>query len=505
MPQITSAQLDAFATFPQCADNQFLPADTLTALSERRLTLKEAHREREVAVRREYIRAFVYSPEVVLNRAFAINEPQIFRDVESDPDSVGDLVAEGRLTIQLLGDEADLRQVLESSTFDRSAAGVLAWEEFLRSYGDGSLRYLKLNSRETGGVIKRFPNMVRTLMRIDEMNDSDAEAIYRAVAREATREGFDAFREFLRQTGEPWVRGRKPTELYRSDVYKKFVLPDGADASAFAIDPDKPFALELKLIADLAYNNNVPATLLRQSFIPMDMPNPLCLPEELYGRRIGDSTLREDVASGVVDHMLGERVTYAAQQAFLVPEWADLTVADVCAIHTWPEWRLFDQSFRLIVDAESPDDFSDRLNRFSLALESFHGRLAREIESTSSGSLQRLRAGSRLLTFIIHPVLTLGGHAIGLPELSGIVAENASGATLEFGLDLGIRFFEGRHRDMHAREIEQFQIRAAGVRKNLSAQIIETAAHAREIERQAEQVQETSTHAPRQRSQAQVA
>lgn len=505
MPVINSAQLDAFATFPQCADNQFLPAVTLAALSEGTLTLDQARRERETAVRREYMRALVYSPEVVINRAFAVNEPQIFRDVASEPESVAELVASERLTIQLLGDEAGLGQVLESSTYDRSALGVRAWQDFLGSYGDNSLRYLKLDPRETSGVRKRFPTMVRTLMRVEEMNDSDIRALYRAVAHEDDPARFDSFREFLRQTGEPWVRGKKPTELYRNDVYKKFVLPDGAESATIAIDRGKPFAVEIKLIADLAYNNNVPATLLRQSFIPMDLPNPLCLPEELYGRRIGDSTLRESVATGVVDLMLGERVFYTAQQALLIPDWADLTVADVCAIQSWPEWRQFDHSFRLIVEAGSADDFADRLRQFSLALEIFHGRLGREIASDQpASSLRRLRNRARWLTFVIHPILTLGGHAVGLPELAGIVAENAVGATLEFGLDLGIGFVEGQHRDAHVQEVEQFQLRAAGLRKNLSAQITQTPAHAHQIERLAEHPPEAYVPAPR-RSQAQIA
>ena len=81
MPTIGSTQLDAFATFPQCADNQFLPLSALKGLYRDNMSLRKATREREQAVRREYMRALVYSPEVVLNRAYAINEPQIFQDV----------------------------------------------------------------------------------------------------------------------------------------------------------------------------------------------------------------------------------------------------------------------------------------------------------------------------------------------------------------------------------------------------------------------------------------
>jgi hypothetical protein len=485
MPVIASTQLDAFATFPQCADNQFLPLGALRDLYRRDMPLKKAMRERERAVRREYMRALVYSPEVVLNRAYAVNEPQIFQDVRKQPADVAELVAKGWLTIQLLDNEQDMSQIIDNATFPRDTNGQKAWRQFLREFGDSQLRYLKLDHSETQAVTNRFPSMVRRLLRVDEMDPEQLTELFKAVAIDGyDAQRLDDFKRFLNEKGEPWVRGKAPTELARNDFYREFVLSrDSPDTSQAGIDSHKEFAYELKLIVDLAYNNNLPATLLRQSFIPMELPSPLCLPSDLFGRGIGQRRVPPDVATGVSDGLLQEEVVYKSQEAFMIPEWADLTVKDVREIRAWPEWREFDKCFRSLVDSTTPDQFFQQTSSLNTALEIFHGRLSREIKSDSSG-LRHLRAGSKVFVSVLHPVLIWAGTPVFGPGAAEIVAAAVDGA-VEFGIDISIGFLEERHREAHRAEIEGFLYRAAGVRKNICT-ALETAAQRREVERIAE-------------------
>ena len=485
MPVIGSMQLDAFATFPQCADNQFLPLGALKGIYQGGLQLKEATRERERAVRREYMRALVYSPEVVLNRAYAINEPEIFRDVRDQPSIVAELVANGWLTIQLLNDERDMLQIMDNAAFPRDADGQKAWRGFLKRFGDSQLRYLKLDHSETQAVTNRFPNMVRKLLRVDEMDSEQLVELFKSVAIDGySAERLDKFKRFLNQKGEPWVRGKTPRELARNDFYREFIFPDDVtDPSRPEIDPRKPFAYELKLIADLAYNNNLPATLLRQSFIPMELPSPLCLPSDLFSRGLGQSRMAPDVGTGVSDGLLQEEMIYKSQEAFMIPEWADLTVGDIYKIRAWPEWREFDRSFRSLVDSATPDQFFRQISGLNDALEIFHGRLSREIKS-DRGSLRHLRIGCKIFLAVLHPVLIWAGALVTGPGAAEILASAEYGA-VEFGIDISIGFLEERHRNTHNAEIEGFMYRAAGVRKNLCA-TLETAAQRSEVEKIAE-------------------
>lgn len=497
MPTIGSTQLDAFATFPQCADNQFLPLGALKGLYRDKMSLRKATREREQAVRREYMRALVYSPEVVLNRAYAINEPQIFQDLRKHPSDVAELVANGWLTIQLLDDEEDMSHIIDGAAFSRDVDGQKAWRQFLRQFGDSQLRYLKLDHSESQAVTNRFPNMVRKLLRVDEMDPEQLVELFKGVAIDGySLERLDEFKRFLNEKGEPWVRGKTPTELKRNDFYRQFVFPDdAADTSRAEIDPHKLFAYELKLIVDLAYNNNLPATLLRQSFIPMELPSPLCLPSDLFGRGLGQSRVASSVATGVSDGLLQQEIIYKSQETFMIPEWAELTVRDVREIRAWPEWREFDNSFRSLVDSIAPDQFFQRVSELNAALEILHGRLSREIKSDDSG-LRHLRAGSKVLLSVLHPVLIWAGTPVVGPGAAEILATAVHGA-VEWGIDISIGFVEERHREAHSAEIEGFMYRAAGVRKNVSS-ALETAAQRREVERIAERPAPASVGPPAQ-------
>src|SRR4051794_29120614 len=166
MPQIKSTELDAFATMPQCLDNQFLPRPVLERVYAGTSTVRDETKARETAARREYVRSLLYSPEIIVNRAFAVNEPAVFEDVIKYPEAVATLIRNKRLTILLLRDETSLTGFMEDPRVVKDKRGVEAWRRFLSRYGEADQRFLRLSPAESEAITGRFPSFVDQLLRL---------------------------------------------------------------------------------------------------------------------------------------------------------------------------------------------------------------------------------------------------------------------------------------------------------------------------------------------------
>jgi hypothetical protein len=474
MPLVRSNQLDGFATVPHCLDNQFLPAGTLRDLYHQRIKPDRARSDRTTAVRREYIRALLYSPEVVVNRAFAVNEPAVFSDLQEHPASVAELIQHGHLTLLMMNDAPSLGTFLEDTPMELNKNGKKAWQAFLRSHGDLDLRYLRLSADENEAVGIRFSSFVRQLFRLEMSTERLAE-LFTAAGVDGKPGSRDAFKEFLRQQARTWLADREGT-ISRTAFYQQFIVPDPNRVAEPDIDPRKPFAVELKLLGDLAYNHNLPVTLRRQSFIPTAMPSPLCLPPDLFPRRVETDDARQN-ASGICDRTLADAGwMYQSQEAFLVPDWADLTAADVRKIQTWPEWQDFRTAQRVVAAVSIPDQFDQRLAELFRSLELFQGRLAREI-TNDKGILRHLKVGARSFRLLVRPIITWAGKLIS-PTLAGEIISDFAAEAIEYAIDIGISFMEQRQE----REVEAFRYRADGVRQNVFAGIRESAEQRQQLE-----------------------
>jgi hypothetical protein len=496
MPVINSTQLDAFATIPHCLDNQFLPREVLAKIYIDDLPVSKAMRARQTAVRREYIRSLLYSPEVIINRAFALNEPAVFGDVRKYPSSMASLINNDRLTILLLNDEPSLSAVMDNPTFQMSEHGKKAWLSYLARYGDAEQRYLKLSDDEGEAVTSRFPAFIRQLLRL-ELADNRLIELFKPVAVDGyTPEKLDAFKAFLQNEAEPWLRDGP--SITRSTFYRHFIMPDGADISKPNIDSGKRYSFELKLLADLAYDHNTPTALRRQSFIPTQMPSPLCLPPDLFSRGPAFGHLDAGTAEGICDRTLsGNEWYYESQETFIVPDWAKLTAEDVCLIQSWPEWTNFRTTQRAVADVIAPDQFDARLRDFFDALRAFQGRLAREIDTPGS-ALRHIKIGAKILKLVVRPVITWAGQLL-LPGVASQILTEVVQEGVEFAIDISIDFLDQRHDQQRGMAIESYISRTDGVRQNVAANIQESPHRLRAVERIAEEpaiaVTDTATSA----------
>lgn len=467
MPLVSSTDLDAFATVPHCLDNHFLPRDVLSQVYRRELRLSTAVRDRASAVRREYIRSLLYSPEVIINRAYVLNEPAVYSDIRDHAESMASLINDKRLTILLLNEEPSLAAVMASPPFTVSSDGKKAWHDFLATYGDASQRYLKLSSDESEEVTGRFPSFVRELFRLD-LPDNRMIELFKPVAIDGyTPQKLGEFKAFLEEQRKQWID--TGAVIKRQSFYERFILPDGADSSKPNIDPTKPYAFELKLLADLAYGHNTPTTLRRQSFIASQMPNPLCLPPHLFSRGLAFGHLGSGTAGGVCDWAMKEKGWYyESAEAFLVPDWAELTASDVRVIQSWTEWVSFRTAQRAVANVATPAEFDARLRDLFAALAEFQGKLAREIEDPSK-VLHRVKAGAKVFKLVLGALITWAGTLLhpGLAREMLDVAQEG----IEFGIDIGICWADGRHEEHHEQAMESFVSHAEGVRQNVAASI----------------------------------
>lgn len=477
---ISSRQLDAFATVPHCLDNHFIPRDVLRRIREGAINARKVMRARGIVVRREYIRSLLYSPEVVINRAFALNEPAVFGDVKRYPASIASLIDNHRLTILLMESEQGLGDFIANPKFQINEKGSKAWGKYLNRYGESNQRYLKLSADEDEAVSSRFPDFVRKLIRLELTDRRLVEMFKSAAIGGYSREEFDRFKRFLQEQGRPWLESGP--RITRTSFYQKFVMPEATDISKPDIDPRKEFSFELKLLADLAYDHNTPTELRRQSFIPMQMPSPLCLPPGLFDRNAASTYLDAGTASRVCDQALNDRQWYyESQDSFLVPDWANLTAEDVCAIQSWSDWTNFRIAQRAVANAASPDKFEERLQEYFKSLEDFQRHLAEAI-NTPEGALGHLRTGARILKLAVRPVVTWAGTMI-LPGVADQILTEFAQEGIEYTLDIAIDFLGRVHDQRHAEAVESFVARTSGMRHNIASNIGESASQRRALER----------------------
>jgi hypothetical protein len=499
MPLISSNDLDAFATVPHCLDNQFLPRDALAQVYRNERRLGSAVRARASTVRREYVRSLLYSPEVILNRAFVFNEPAVYSDIRDHPESMASLINDKRLTILLLHEEPSLSAIMDNPTFEISRDGKRAWRRFLTVYGDAQQRYLKLSQDESEAVTSRFPDFVRVLFRLD-LPDTRMIELFKPVAIAGyTPQGLGEFKAFLDEQRKQWIDSG--ASITRTSFYKRFIMPDGADISKPSIDPGKPYAFELKLLADLAYGHNTPTTLRRQSFIATQMPSPLCLPPQLFSRGPAFGHLGSGTAGGVCDRAMTDAGWYyESAEAFLVPDWAELTASDIQTIQSWPEWVSFRTAQRAVANVATADQFDTRLAEMFAALGGFQGKLAREIQDPGK-ALNRVKMGAKVLKLVVRPVVTWAGKQL-LPGLASEIMSEVVQEGIEFAIDISIDFLDRRHEEHHEQAVETFVSHTEGVRQNVAASIHATSPRMEAVEAIA---QRPSPPAPETKSPAQKA
>ncbi len=420
---VDSRDLAPIAVVAQCLDNQWVSQDLLTRMIERRQSYEDraVARRRAVDSRAEYLRAVLNSQQVIVNRAFFMNNPVVYRD----------FVKEGRSrrTVLRLLEERVLVPFLvtedspgEAPPFTLDTAGWKAWRRLLDDAAPACLR-LSWDAEENARSVRRlmttrFRRFLGSLgfldedgLRTDLAVPDEAVAPLMAVLREATT----------------WAMERP--YITREDFYRRFVTVDGSDPALGRFDRGKPFAGQLKQLVDLRYNTNLPDALDRYPLTPADSLHRTALQEERLAARDADPVDPAELAATLL-----RRRAFDLVQRPLRVGLTGLDLPQVWQARQTDDWHRYVDHLQELL--RRPDEFDVRAQEVYDAYVGLAGRLAELVGDRRAELVPTWRPVIKIVIEVLGATLTIVYSADPFVEVTGRVAEEvvsrASTAVVRF-------------------------------------------------------------------------
>ncbi|RJP53888.1 MAG: hypothetical protein C4586_00760 [Anaerolineaceae bacterium] len=255
------AQLSMAAVVPQVLDNQWVPKDLLGKMIKGKKALKDVKIEREKYVLKEWRRALVYGEQVVVNRAFMFNNEIIVDDYddEENREHFKNLLNTKVIVPYLLYED----NPGEKPNFNLNES---LWKAWMDVVDDTQMACVRLNWGDQSGDMKRlstiYHNYIQTLnTRADHL------AGYLGIKDDL----IPTFKKRLKKIVSYAVNLADKRMITRNDMYREFVCADDTNP-AEGWYANKAFAAQIKQIADLKYNVNLPDALGRYALTPEDSP-----------------------------------------------------------------------------------------------------------------------------------------------------------------------------------------------------------------------------------------
>jgi hypothetical protein len=370
--KIEPSDLKDLAAVAQTLDDQWVPRAMLADMIESGRGFADVEAEREAIVRTEYLRAVLNSEQLVVNRAFFSNTPVIRRDFESpgrDREAFRRLLADEVLVPFLYKETAPYDR--EGSEYDEPPAATL-WREIARDTHMACLRLswepdTSLNDELIrDGLSRRFHEFVET-MRTKCVGGGDR------VFASHLKLPDDALEPMTRRMGEvrDWAQRHSDNNVLvtRTMFYADFVAADNTRILEGRYAKDKPFAAELKLLIDLAYNTALPESIDRFPLRPEDSVHRAAL-QEWRGKQKPNMVSAEEVA----DSLIKQRLAFDRGQASLqVPALAGLGMRHIAAARETEQWARYIAALGRLV--EHPELYEDQ----STVLRDRYGVLLQEL------------------------------------------------------------------------------------------------------------------------------
>jgi len=323
--------LDRVVSSPQAFDNQWMPQDLLkTVMDQPRLSDAKVEKRRLPYVRTEYLRALVNTGQVVINRAYLYNNPAIYGDYAKPGKSREDFkrLLTSRVVIPYLYNETSPATEPEFTKRDQGWAG---WIEVIKDCAPTCMRLSWENDEDNATQARRllttpFGQFIKNL------NDLEVPLLAAEFAHDP--EDAAAFGDRLGQVAD-WAyrRSQAKERLNREDVYRKFVVRDESDPDDRDYDPAKPFSAEIKQLADLRYNANLPDALGSYLLTPENSLRRRALQEWKDLRETGVTDAAQLIQ--VVSNLRFDQITevLGALGAF-----EQLTLGSVIELRSTPQW-----------------------------------------------------------------------------------------------------------------------------------------------------------------------
>lgn len=389
---IDSASLEADAVVPQCLDNQYVSDDVFSyMMTQEKASFDDpvVQGKREKEVRTEFIRSLVYSSQVIIQRAYLINNQFLYKNYSPTPRNRQNLEAFARLIrekaiVPFLFNESSLE---DNMNFDTDAEGIIALKTLLEEVGD-DLTCIQLaidhstNTNKTRTMTRDFSSRLLELKLFQKEE-------HRAMASELftcpdlrfdddTLKKFgETLDDFAAYVDRKAVELKRSSEFLRNQVYvDNFIEPGGQVVKGNfkkANNRATPFMFELKKYVDLVYNTNLPDTLNRYTFTPMRLPSRMTL------QNSAEQNYRyEDIDRLITDP---EFLTYLrqtfmaeAQKGMYLPQLNEMSIVDVVRVRALPQWEVFKKAQIKIL--QNPIQCLDLIEQFNAAFNDFQSALS---------------------------------------------------------------------------------------------------------------------------------
>ncbi len=254
MKVVLPNELEAGAVIPQCLDNQYVTTEALSALIDHSLTYddEQVTTLRSKPVRNEFIRSLIYTPQVVVNRAYFKNNKFLYANYH--PRNELELVS----FVELMKQEAILAflgtetLLIDEVAFDTTSEGDLACQALVDRLGDDytAVKFSKddvENGRMLQQLGRRFANYFVGLNNVDyasrmEMASelfSNQELLQDESVEDVFHELIDQLANYAVEHAQGYQKAERkrakdsgnpaPRPLSRNEIYKRFFMDDVAN------------------------------------------------------------------------------------------------------------------------------------------------------------------------------------------------------------------------------------------------------------------------------------
>lgn len=349
--RLNPGDLDPVATIPQALDNQWVTIKGLKWLLSHKKKLDDW--DRSTAVLKEWRRSLVYTPQVVINRAFVFNNFTLVNDYASTENQpfFKRLLSEKIVVPYLYTEETPS----EKPNFPVRENLWNTWQSIVN---DTHISCVRL---DWGDQQDDFVNLASKFHEfIQSMTLPDRVEHYMSVFR-IPKPHKQAFRDRLLEVVHLAVDiGATGKYVTRNTLYQKFVCMDGTNPSEGIYDPDKPFSGQLKQLFDLRYNVNLPDALGRYTFTPQDSLDRLALGDISTGSMLAQ--LKDNQVKDLI-YALRQMQFAILNSGMFIKGLETLNLKDVFEIRRTDAWLNFADAIRDLL--KNPFEFSTQLDDIS--------------------------------------------------------------------------------------------------------------------------------------------
>lgn len=342
----------------QALDNQWVPNSLLASILKDKKPLKSVVPQREVFVRREFLRAFLNAENVVANRAYLFNNDSIidfYQTSGAEADAFKRLL-ESRILIPFLFSEKSPHQHVDlRANFDRDPRAFDAWQDLCRESKPSCLRlswedYLNTDSDNGERIKVELSRPFHDYGIVAKNGSHDLYAQHLGIPQQLHGQFRNRLNEASRWFFES-PQGADGSQVFRqrNDFYKEFVVVPDSPVHEGWYDSKKPFSAELKRLIDLKYNTNLADAIGRFALTPVDSLPRLALQENRVANIGGRQNADADVHSVLIRRIMADLV----QRQLDVPFLDRVTLNDVLAVRELSQWKRYISRFGQLLNTTS--------------------------------------------------------------------------------------------------------------------------------------------------------